>query len=162
MISQNQGDCFISKSRFCDITQYVEFVEFSIDKMMTPMQKKKKKKKKKKLPEYFLDVNWRTPFFYFPADTKFRASALIICSSYHYRFFDITKSIFLISQNQFFDITKSIFYYHKIIFLISQIRFCDITQNRYFDITNFVTSKNHSDSVQEPIISFEGLSALSL
>ena len=45
MISQNQGDCFISKSRFCDITKYVEFVEFSIDEMMTPMQKKKKKKK---------------------------------------------------------------------------------------------------------------------
>ena len=102
--------CDITKSRwflilkhlFYDVTKYVEFL---IDKIMTPV--------------FYLRY-----FFYIPADTKFRACALIIFWELslfqrterqkrflisHNRFIYIAKSEwFLISQNQFFDITNSI------------------------------------------------------
>ena len=53
----------MSKHLFCDIiTKYVKFL---IDEMKTP-------------------VFYLCYFFYVPADTKFRACALIIFGSYHY------------------------------------------------------------------------------
>ena len=68
-----------------------KYVEFSIDEMMTPMQKKKKKKKKK-----------NAGVFPIPADTKFRACALIklwaLSFCYHKMIFDITKSMFDITN----------------------------------------------------------------
>ena len=106
----------ISKHIFCDITKYVDFL---IDEMVTP-------------------VFYLCYFFYVPADTKFRASALIIFGSYHYSkelkgkndswYLRIALFIsqnhndhnqFLITQNQFFDITNSILWCQKIYCVIS-------------------------------------------
>ena len=88
----------ISKHLFCDITKYVEFLT---DEMMTP-------------------VFYLCYFFYIPADSKFRACALIIIGSYHY-----SKELK----------GKNDSWYHTIDLFISQNQF-SIAQNQVFDITN--------------------------
>ena len=112
----------ISKHLFCDITKYVEFLKYE---MMTP-------------------VFYLCYFFYIPADTKFRACALIIFGSYHYSkelkgkndSWYHTIDLF-ISQNHNDFYHKINFWQHKIIFLILQIRFSDIKNHN-----DFVISKN--------------------
>ena len=56
---------------------------------------------------FYFPVFYLCYFFYIPADTKFRACALIIIGSYH--FFQRTErqKRFLISHNRFIYITKS-------------------------------------------------------
>ena len=111
-----------------------------------------------------LSLDWRAPFFYIPADTKFRACTLITCGSYHYipknwnvkTIFFISQNRFLIIQNQFSDITNStltpknrsdfvisqnqfsqmIFWYQKITMILWDQKFYFvISQNRICDTT---------------------------
>ena len=129
-------------------------VEFSIDEMMTPMQKKKKK---------------NAGVFPIPADSKFTACALIKL---------FTGAIILLSQNDFwyhkinfwchkfglwYQKIDLMLGYNKIDFLIWHIRFLDFTKsilwyknhnnfvilkfNLWYHKTNCVITKTHNDLV---------------